>query len=319
MNKVPFAVFLIASIVLTSNAMAYYWSSSVDTNSSHWSIYRQGSNISFDLSSKVEGKISAVESRGRILSPYQSYYAEVGTNDVRLRQRTSSLEGIYKSSDEIKMQSNVYPDEIEITVDKPSGTDLYKIEYKNERWPVFIEASRTLDYSGLQINDRDFEGNNGDFVGANFLYNRELSKEQKSIIWLQRMNATVLATNDAILLAEFKPTKYLGYLIQAKTTGIADLSYRLRDSQYDVKHQNYPALSEGEERYYGTYDLARKIEMRSVFEKSDDTDDEGYVADTWLPCCNGGWNDMVQSDQGDFGTDAKGVFDCTCYKGAKNA
>jgi hypothetical protein len=260
----------------------------------------------------VYGKISPVESRGRILSPYQSYYEEVGTNDVRLRQRTSSLKGSYKASDEIMMQSVVYPDEIEITVDKPAGTDLYTIEYKNEKWPVFIRASRTLAYSGQQINDRDFEGNNGDFVGANFLYNRELSKEQMSVIWLQRMNATVLATNDSILLAEFKPTKYLGYLIQANSTGIADLSYRLRDSQYDVKHQNYPALSEGDERYYGTYDLSRKIEMRSLYQIPEN--EEG-----WLPCCYDGWNDMVQLDQKGFGINAKRIFDCTCYNGNANA
>ncbi len=246
------------------------------------------------------------------MNPYQSYYEEVGTNDVRLRQRTNALEGSYKSTDEIMMQSTVYPNDIDILVDKPNGTDIYAIEYENEQWPVFIKAGRTLDYSGRQINDRDFEGNNGDFVGANFLYNHELSKEQRSVIWLQRMNATVLATNDTILSAEFKPTKYLGYQIQAKTTGIADLSYRLRDSQYDVKHQNYPALSEGEERYYGTYDLARKIEMKSVFEKSNDTDDE---VDSWLPCCNnGGWNDLAQLDQKGFGTDAKEIFDCTCHK-----
>ena len=125
------------------------------------------------------------------------------------------------------------------------------------------------------------------------------------------MNATVIATDDSILLAEFKPTKYLGYLINAKTTGIADLSYRLRDSQYDVKHQSYPALSEGEERYYGTYDLTRKIEMRSIFEKSNDTDDE---AESWLPCCYEGWNDMSLLDQKGFGTDAKGIFDCTCHR-----
>jgi hypothetical protein len=314
MDRTPLAIFLVA-IALTINANAVYWSSSVDTNSSHWSIYRESSNISFNLSSSVEGKISPIESRGRILTPYQSYYEEIGANDVRLRQRTSSLEGIYKSSDEITMHSVVYPDEIEITVDKPAGTDLYKIEYKNEIWPVFLKADRTLTYFGQQINNRDFEGNNGDFVGANFLYNHELSKEQRSVIWLQRMNATVLATDDTILLAEFKPTKYLGYLINAKTTGIADLSYRLRDSKYDVKHQNYPALSEGEERYYGTYDLARKIEMRSIFEKSNDTDDEANNwLPSWLPCCYEGGNDMGQLDQRDFGTDAKGVFDCTCYR-----
>ena len=314
MNQTQLAVILLVVFALTLDANAVYWSSSVDTNSSHWSIYRESSNISFDLSSSVEGKISPVESRGRILSPYQSYYEEIGANDVRLRQRTSALEGIYKSSDEIKMQSVVYPNDIEITVDKQAGTDLYTIEYKNEQWPVFIRASRSLAYSGKQINNRDFEGNNGDFVGANFLYNHELSKEQRSVIWLQRMNATVLATDDSILIAEFKPTKYLGYQNQANTTGIADLSYRLRDSQYDVKHQNYPALSEGEERYYGAYDLARKIEMRSVFEKSNDTDAEELSGYSWLPCCSSGWGDMSLPDRRGFGTSAKGVFDCTCCK-----
>jgi hypothetical protein len=320
MNKIPFVVIFLLAFGLTSNTNAAYWSSNVDANSSHWSIYRESTNLSFNLSSSVEGKVSPVESRGRILSPYQSYYEEIGANDVRLRQRTSSLKGIYKSSDEIKMQSVVYPDEIEITVDKPAGTDIYTIQYKNEIWPVFLRTDRTLTYFGQQINNRDFEGNNGDFVGANFLYNHELSKEQKSVIWLQRMNATVLATDDAILLAEFNPTKYLGYQINAKTTGIADLSYRLRDSQYDTRHQNYPVLSEGEERYYGKYDLARKIEMRSVFEKSNDTDDEADSwLPTWLPCCYEGWNDMEQLDQRDVGISAKGVFDCSCISAAKTS
>jgi len=304
---------LLIVFALSSNVCGVYWLSHVDTNSSHWSIYRENSNISFNLSSSVNGKISPVESRYRSLHPYQSYYEEVGTNDVRLKQRTNALEGSYKSTDEIMMQSVVYPDEIEITVDKPIGTDIYSIRYENEQWPVIIKASKTLAYSGRQINDRDFEGNNGDFVGANFLYNHELSKEQRSVIWLQRMNASVLATNDTILSAEFKPTKYLGYLIQVNTTGIADLSYRLRDSKYDVKHQNYPALSEGEERYYGTYDLARKIEMRSVFEKSEYTDADEFSGYSWLPCCSSGWGDMSIPDQKGFGTSAKGIFDCTCY------
>ncbi len=201
---------LLIVFALSSNVFGVYWSSHVDTNSSHWSIYRESSNISFNLSSSVEGKISPVESRGRILSPYQSYYEEVGTNDVRLRQRTSSLEGSYKSTDEIMMQSTVYPNEIDIMVDKPAGTDIYTIEYKNEKWPVFIKARRTLDYSGQQINNRDFEGNNGDFVGANFLYNHELSKEQRSVIWLQRMNATVLATNDSILSGRVQAHEIFG-------------------------------------------------------------------------------------------------------------
>jgi hypothetical protein len=154
--RLHLGISLIVAIGLTFNANAIYWTSSIDTNSSHWSIYRQSSNISFDLSGSVGGEISPVESHGRILKPYQSFYEEIGANDVRLRERTSALDGSYKSADEIQMQSTVYPNDIEILVDKPIGTDLYTIEYKNEQWPVSIKASRAIVYSGQQINDRDF-------------------------------------------------------------------------------------------------------------------------------------------------------------------
>ena len=305
MKLEAFAIILIAAMI--SNASAVYWSSCVSTNSSSWCIYRESQNLSFESSGSVEGKITPVEVYGRSLSPYLSYYAELGANDVRLSERTSALEGSYKSVDEIEMRSAVYPNEIDIYVDKPAASDIYTISYRNETWPVFIGARRAIAYSGKQINDRELEGNNGDFVGANFLYNRELTKEQQSIIWLQRMNATVLATDEAILLAEFKPTKYLGYLLQAKTTGIADLSYRQRDYRYDVRHQMYPAVSEGDERYFGEYNLARKIEMRSTFEDYDDDDE-------WLPCCYSGWNDMGLAYQNLFGINVREVLNCTCPK-----
>jgi hypothetical protein len=292
MNQTALAMkFMMVAVALTINANAIYWSSSVDTNSSHWSIYRQSSDISFDLSGSVDGKISPIEYHGRVLNPYYCYFAEVGNNDVRHRDRTNALQGNYKSADEITMQSIVYPNDVEIFVDKPVGTNIYTIEYKNEQWPVFMKASRAIAYSGQQINDRSFEGNNGDFVGTNFLYNHELSKEQRSVIWLQRMNATVRSTNDSILQAEFEPTKYLGYLITANTTGIADLSYRFRSPHYDVKHQNYPSLSEGDERYYGTFGLARKIEMRSTFENYDTSEYD------WLPCCCANLGNMSMQDQ----------------------
>jgi hypothetical protein len=316
MKNVPLALLLIVIFALNSNASAVYWGSNVDTNSSHWLIHRQSSNLSFDLSSSVKGNvspidISPVKSRSRILHPYQSYYAEVGNNDLRFRQRTSSLEGSYQSLDKITMQSVIYPDEINITVNKQAGTDLYIIEYETERWPVFIKSNRALTYSGQGINDRDFEGNNGDFVGSSFLYNRELSKEQKTIMWLQRMNTTVLAVEASTIFAEFKPTKYLGYEIVANSTGIADLSYRFRDTKYDAKHQNYPALSMGEERYYGVYDLVRKINMKTVFDKSEDPYDK---ENSWLPCCFEGWKDLMPLDKKGFAADTKSVFDCTCYK-----
>lgn len=316
MKNGSLALLLIVIIVLISNASAGYWGVKVETNSSSWSIYRQNSNISFDLSSSVKGNISPIDispskSRSRILSPYQSYYANVGNNDVGFKQRTNSLIGSYKSTDEIMMQSVLYLEGISISTVKPAGTNLFTIKYSGEKSPVIIKGNRTLAYFGQGINDRDFEGNSGDFAGASFLYNRELTKEQKTVMWLQRMNATVKAVNDGIVFAELKPIKYLGYEIKANSTGIADLSYRFRDTEYNVKQRNYPELIMGDERYWGKYDLMRRINMKSAFIVVNNTDDD---IDSWLPCCSAGWKDMLHFEKEDFGTDAKGVFDCTCSK-----
>lgn len=290
-------------LALISSVSADYWEHSISTNSSSWSIYRQSGNISFNLSSLVEGDVSPAELHGRVLGAYQSRYTEVAANDVRLRERTSSLEGKYRSEDKINLQSRVN-DEIYIDTIKPAGTNVYTFIH-SEYWPVLLIASRTLEYSGRQINDRDFEGNNRDYVDSNLLYNHALAKERTTVMWLDRMNATVLATDDAILQADFMPTKYLGYLVRAKTTGIADLRYRQTGRYYDVKRRDYPAIIEGYERYYGTYTIGRKIEMRSVFENSTETED-------WLPCCYGGWIDMSLQDRRGHGADK--VFNCSCYQ-----
>jgi hypothetical protein len=274
-QKVLAMIFMVVAAAITINGNAAYWVISVDTNSSHWSIDRQNSNINFDLSGSVDGKISQVDFHGRTLNPYQAYYAEVGTDDVHLRERTSALAGSYRSRDEINTQSNA-DNAIDIIVNKLIGTNVYTIDYY-EKWPAFITSSRAIAYSGQQINDREFEGNNGDFVGANLLYNHELYKESRSVMLLQRMNATVLYTDDSILKAELEPTKYLGFRFIANTTGIADLRYKFRSPDYDAKHQNYPALAEAEERYYGAYNLTRKIEMRSIF--------ENYTLEEELPLC----------------------------------
>ena len=300
-------------VLITSNLIydscAVSWSSTVAANSSSWQIYRHSDNISFDYSSSVEGKIEPVDFHGKALPGYYAYYAEAGMNDVKLRQRTSALAGSYKSQDEIKMESQVLSTEIDVLVTKPIGSNIFTITYNTEQWPVILTTNRSMEYSGQQINDRDFEGNNGDYVGASFLYNHELSKDQRSVMWLQRLNATVYATNDSLISAELRPVKYSGYVIRASSTGIADLSYMQRDSKYDIKHEIYPALSSGEERYYGAYNLYRKIEMRSIFEQSNDTDD----TDSWLPCCSGGWSDMTNYDKKSFGSSLSNIFDCKCY------
>jgi len=267
-------------------ASADYWASSVGTNSTSWSIYRQSQNLTFDMTSSVEGNVSPVEVHGRTISPHLSYYSEVGAGGLKQRERTSALQGSYRSEEMMSLWSNL-DNEVIINMAKPAGTNEYKIQYY-EQWPASLISDRVIKYSGKGINDLDFVGNNNDFAGAILLYNQNLSKERRTVMWLYRTNATVRATDDAIILAEFQPTKYLGYLIRTHTTGIADLSYRQADSQYDAKRQYYPPISEGDEMYYGAFDLGRLIEMRSLFNNYNETDPDFQPLDleNELPCCD---------------------------------
>jgi len=290
-----------ASISIPS---ANEYSVGICTNSSCIYFDRDSSNITFNLSSSVEGRISPVSYRGRTLNPYHSFYAELKANDIRLKERTAALEGIFKSKEYIYMTATT-DNEINIDVFKPSGSPIYTITL-DETWAAYMKAIRTMEYFGRQINDRDFEGNNRDYVGANLLYNQELFKDRRSIMWIDRMNATVLATDDVIVEARFQPTKYLGYRITTHTTGLADFKYKFSDEKYDVKLRSYPARSEGRERYYGTYDLIRRIEMKTVYDKNNGTGE-------WLPCDFAGWADILPYDR--IGHSANEVFNCFCNSG----
>lgn len=300
---------LLTMLALISGSIADYWSSSVGTNTSTWSIYRQSDNVSFNFTSSVQGSIEPIDFRGRVIKPYQSYYAELKENDVRLSQRTSAQEGNYRSDEIIRLRARNI-EEVDISFSKPPGTDIYTFSFK-EQWPVSLVSSRTLEYSGRRINNRDLQVNNNDFVCSNLLYNKNLSMDRRTIMWLDRLNATVLATDQAILLAELQPAKYLGYSVFMNTTGIADLTYRQISSKYDAKRRIYPVIAESTERYFGTYHLARKIEIRSISLRYNDSDDYD-TAESWLSCCDSGQADLECSAGKGFGLDVNRIFDCTC-------
>ena len=59
--------------------------------------------------------------------------------------------------------------------------------------------------------------------------------------------------------------------------------------------------------YTGTFDFSTKMNLTIPVYKS-------VSEDSWLPCCSGGWDDMINSDKKSFGADTKGIFDCTCFK-----
>ena len=61
-----------------------------------------------------------------------------------------------------------------------------------------------------------------------------------------------------------------------------------------------------DEDYIGTFSLSKKMSQDFEYNWKREADD-------WLPCCSGGWNDMSYTTKRDFGLNANGVFDCTCF------
>lgn len=177
---------------------------------------------------------------------------------MHLHERIAAREGRYRSEDMSTLKSNA---DAEINVNTTKyASGLYTI-WCEEDWPVFLGAGRLLAYQGQNINYRDHAGNNRDFVGSNFLYSKKLLQLRGLDMYLNRMNISILADDKELLDTEVMPIGNLSYKMDANVTGISDLTYRKTGSKYDTKHKTYPALSEGWERYYGSFKIHRQILM----------------------------------------------------------
>ncbi|HSD56923.1 MAG TPA: hypothetical protein VLB04_01985 [Methanotrichaceae archaeon] len=295
-NRLICTALLLAALIFSANAAS--WSGGVITDSDSWYIYRESSNLSFNFEQSVQGQISPVDFRGRSLSPFHSFYENVKLNDVKVKERTAALEGSLSIEELLTLKSSIN-NSVNATWYKPAGSDLWTIDFY-EKWPVKLCYSKTMAYSGKNINNRDFVGNNQDFVGANFLYNKEFSKERSINASLERLNATILATDESLQNVLVKATRSTEYKLKAHTTGIANIKYRQVGPDDEI-------MNAGDERFVGVYDIEKKIQMKSKF-------DLYLEEDGWLPCCYGGWSDMNYRDQKGFGKSAKGVFDCSCYR-----
>lgn len=301
--KALLALMLISFLLLLQVGSSDSWLGYVKTTGDFWSIYRQSENVSFESEQHIEGKIKALTGpRGRILNPYCSNFEDINLNEVLVKERTAGREGDYSSFESIKANSQVnWPVGLEINRNE---SDLYDISF-SENWPVSLTIYRTLEYAGKGINERDFSGNNFDFVGTDLRYNKVLSKNQVVEMKLDRMNATVLATNDEILKSERKASRDLNYKLSIHTTGIADIKFQQSGSEPDRKSlTGYEVLNSGTERYSGSYNLTKNILMKSEFKDRKTNED-------WLPCCHQGWADMSIFDKSSH--NAEGIFNCTCF------
>ncbi|HPT18444.1 MAG TPA: hypothetical protein PLJ25_00160 [Methanothrix sp.] len=305
MKELLIAILLLA--VLAETASAASWGGFVTTNTNSWQISRQSSNITMDITSLVEGTVSPVDHRGRVLSPYASYSQNIAANAAVVSERTAALQGKYTCEEILKVRSRI--SSVGYEYDKPEGTDVWTAEYY-ANWPITINSSRRLDYIGQNINNREYTANGEDNLAANFLYNVKLVKEQTMNLSARSLNATILATDDAILQADLFENKDIDYSLQSHSTGIADLRFKQSSTQYSMETGEYKPEAVSEERYSGEYNIVRKIRMRSNY-THDKLED-----DMWLPCCSGG---EEMDSRPEAAKSAASIFDCTCYEADKKS
>lgn len=274
------------AVVLTSMAItiplgaSVFWGASIDTDTSSWSIYRQSSNRSLDVDDYINGTISPVEvtSRGRVIEGLHSRYAHIDTNDILLQESTSAKEGRL-ITDEVTYLRSYNTANVVRTIDKPSGSPVYTFNFF-EAWPAILASRRDVAYSGAEINDRDMFSNNLDNVGSSFLYGKELTRSRVCGLTPTKMNATVEATDDAILSYSFMPTKNTIYQEDAKSSGLARLKYRQASSdQLSWIRGRVSVANEGDEVFLGDYNLNANLRMRSAYENNTAT------SDAWLGFC----------------------------------
>ncbi len=301
--KMRLVLILIFFILLTGIASSESWFGYVKTTNNTWNIYRHSNNFSYNSDQYIEGMIKSFEGpRGRVLSSYCSRFENMNLNDVNLNKRTGAMEGNYSSSEHVSAQAHINPP-IGLDIIKPANSDIYVIDFI-EKWPADISSNQSLKYSGMGINNRDLSGINFNFIETNFLYNKQLSKNLIVKMELEKMNATVIATNDTIISAEKKATGNLDFRISTSTTGIANFMYQQSESEFSsVPMTGHEILNRGEERYQGSFEINRNIQMNSQFDNSKEYD-------YWLPCCYEGFEDMSIFDKREISLNR--IFNCTC-------
>lgn len=264
MDRRDIALLLVTLLMGMASANYHYWTE----EESGWSTgFRQNINASLEFTGSAIGE-----------GTYRRY-TEMSLNQVRMRERISASEGTLDSQERISLWADDSA-EIEKTLVKFTGNQNYQFRL-NETWPVHLNASRTVDYQGRGISDREGFGNNFDYVGANFLYTTDLIKDRQVNLDLNNtwFYAVINDTINEILDDRFSPNKTVDYRLHSRSTG--QISLRFKESD------NKKMVNEGWESYLGTFNIDRNIHMSSwsTPPPGGNLTREGRE---WLGCCTDG-------------------------------
>jgi hypothetical protein len=230
---------------------------------------RQSINATMDLTGSAVGE-------GRYYR-----YTDMNFDEVRARERVAASNGSLDTSESTHLIATPV-DPVELNLVKYPGGQIVTITV-NETWPVVIATRRSIDYIGKGISDRDFLGNNLDYVGVSHLYVQDLKKERAAFLELRNawFEGTINDTTDTIISDKFMPAKITDYRLRSRFQGHAVLKYR--QAAYDRT-----TAKENIEDYWGSFAIDRRITMEASGRNASD------MEAIWLPCCSYGENTSVQ-------------------------
>jgi hypothetical protein len=230
---------------------------------------RQSINATFEISGSAVGQGT------------YNRYTDMNFDEVRARERVAASNGSLDTSEFIRLVATPI-DPVEVTLMKFPGSQIYRLTV-NETWPVYMFSRRNIDYIGKGISDRDFLGNNLDYIGASHLYVKDLKKERASFLELKNAWFEAIIDNETstILLDRFMPDKTTDYRLKSRFQGHAVLKYR--QAAYDRT-----TAKEGVEDYWGSFAIDRHVTMRSSGRNASE------MEAIWLPCCSYGANTSLQ-------------------------
>ncbi|MFZ2471895.1 MAG: hypothetical protein WAW52_08145 [Methanothrix sp.] len=260
-------IILLTFASVSVDCSATFWHGYVAINGSSWQIVRHSENISLTSIEASKGNITSLQitPQGRSVDGYYSRYANMNANDVVSKERTSADQGSLRYAEICNLRANV-EEAVTQSISKANDSNITFVEF-SEYWPSQIQSRRHLYYSGSQINDRDYGGNNFDYVGTNFLYNTELEKDRTYRMLLQKINVSIAATDEAFLQVDYQPTKTLLYSGKSYSTGLAGLKYGMASGDQRSLTKgiiNYDVL--GSQDYYGTalMNLSMNLSSKNV-------------------------------------------------------
>lgn len=257
-------------ILLDLTSCRYYQVTEGDTG---WTTgLRQSINASVNISGSAVGEGTFYR------------YTDMNFDDVRARERIAALNGSLDTSESIRLISQPINDVV-ISLEKYPGTQIYRLTV-NETWPVVMATRRDIDYIGKGISDRDFLGNNLDYVGASHLYVQDLKKERAAFLQLKSawFEAVIDNETSTLLSDEFLPAKTIDYRLISRFKGHAALKYKQAASDRTTS-------KEGVEDYWGSFAIDRRVTMESSGRNVSE------MVPAWLPCCTyGGRTELQDAD-----------------------